>query len=280
MGIKLKIKRAVQSGIRLFKQKNVVPVYKVTDKEKILNNKVALISGGSGGIGFGIAESFIASGCRVIISGTNEQKLIKASKKLGEYCKYIVINVLDVSEIDRKIEKASHLFPELNKIDILVNSAGVHGHQMFGSVSEEVFDSVINVNLKGTFFMTQSVGNYMIKNKIKGHILNVSSASALKPAWTPYEISKWGVRGFTLGASQSLIKHGIVVNAIAPGPVATEMLGREEGDTLYLEANPAKRYATTTEIGQLAVYMVSDLCNLVVGDTFYISGGSGTISYK
>ena len=87
------------------------------------------------------------------------------------------------------------------------------------------------------------------------------------------------VRSFTLGAAAELIPYGIVVNAIAPGPVATAMLGRKEGDTLYTDCIPAKRFATPSEIGQLAVIMVSDMCDLVIGDTFYISGGSGTIQY-
>lgn len=136
------------------------------------------------------------------------------------------------------------------------------------------------MNLKGLFFITQTVSNYMKNNGIKGHILNVSSAASLKPCWTPYELSKWGVRGFTLGAADELIQYGIVVNAIAPGPVATNMLGRKEGDTLYTDCIPAERFADPVEIGQMAVMLASDMCNLVIGDTLYITGGSGTIKYR
>lgn len=276
----MSFKSLIKSASRIFKEKNVVPVYKVKNEKELLKNKIALISGGSGGIGFAIAQCFIENGCKVIISGTNENKLKKACEKLGESSKYIVLNVLEIDTMYDKIVEAAHMFSEKGCIDILVNSAGTHGNQHFGDVTEETFDAVMDVNLKGTFFMCQYVSNFMIKNKIKGHILNVSSSSALKPAWTPYEISKWGIKGFTKGAASALIKKGIVVNAIAPGPVATQMLGRTDNDTLYLESNPAKRYATPLEIGQLAVFMVSDLCNLVVGDTFYISGGSGTVSYS
>ena len=175
--------------------------------------------------------------------------------------------------------RAIEQFPE-KRLDILVNAAGVHGNQCFGEVSEETWDSVLDVNLKGMFFMTQAVGNYMKNNNIKGHILNVSSAAALKPGYTPYEISKSGVKSLTLGVAAELIQYGIIVNAIAPGPVATEMLGRKEGDTLYTDCVPAMRFATPSEIAQLAVIMASDMCNLVIGDTFYISGGSGTIKYR
>ncbi len=189
-----------------------------------------------------------------------------------------MIYLMGVGGFDNKVSQAISLFPE-NRIDILVNCAGVHGNQTFGSVSETTYDSVMNTNLKGMFFMTQVVSNYMKEKRIKGHILNVSSAAALKPGYTPYEISKSGVRSFTLGAAAELIPYGIIVNAIAPGPVATAMLGRKEGDTLYTDCIPAKRFATPSEIGQLAVIMVSDMCNLVIGDTFYVSGGSGTIKY-
>ena len=125
--------------------------------------------------------------------------------------------------------------------------------------------------------MTQAIGKYMIKNKIKGHILNLSSSSALRPAWTAYEMSKWSVRGFTLGAADILSKYGIIVNAIAPGPTATSMLGIKEGDSIYVDTNCVKRYSMPNEIASLATYMCSDMGDLIVGDTFYITGGAGNI---
>ena len=255
--------------------------YYYSKKNNLLENKVALIVGGTGGIGVAIAESFMEAGAKVIISGTSEEKVTKAVEKLGNAARGIrgiQIDLNNVTEFDNKVSQAISLFPE-NRIDILVNCAGVHGDQKFGIVSEATYDAVMNTNLKGLFFMTQIVSNYMKEKKIKGHILNVSSAAALKPGYTPYEISKSGVRSFTLGAAAELIPYGIVVNAIAPGPVATAMLGRKEGDTLYTDCIPAKRFAMPAEIGQLAVIMVSDMCDLVIGDTFYISGGSGTIQY-
>lgn len=148
----------------------------------------------------------------------------------------------------------------------------------FENTSEAEYDAVMDTNAKGTFFMCQAMGAYMIENKIKGHILNVTSSSALRPAWTPYQMSKWAVRGFTLGLADTLLPHGIVVNAIAPGPTATPMLGRNKDESLYLGQCPAGRYAHPTEIASLAVFMVSDLGNLIIGDTFYITGGSGNLS--
>ena len=279
MGLGLKIRELISYYYSKKNEKNIIPINIPKVQSNLLNNKVALIVGGTGGIGKAIAEAFIEAGAKVIISGTNEEKINRIVEKLGDAARGIQIDLSNVTAFENKVSQAITLFSE-NRIDILVNCAGVHGNQKFGFVSEATYDAVMNTNLKGLFFMTQTVSNYMKERKIKGHILNVSSAAALKPGYTPYEISKNGVRSFTLGAAAELIPYGIIVNAIAPGPVATAMLGRKEEDTLYTDCIPAKRFATPSEIGQLAVIMTSDMCNLVVGDTFYISGGSGTIMYR
>lgn len=272
-----KVKGAVRQLYMLYKEEKKIPVPVMKDSAQVLEGKIALITGGSGGIGFAIARQFIDSGCKVIITGTNKEKLYKYQEQLGTACRSLVLNMLEPELFCEKIKEAAALFKE-NKIDILVNSAGQIVHSDFIHMSVEEYDRVMDVNLRGTFFMCQAMGQYMIRNNIKGHILNISSSSALRPAWTPYEISKWGVRGFTLGLADTLLPYGIIVNAIAPGPVATPMLGVREGDSIYNATNPSGRYAVPSEIAALAVFMVSDFGNLIVGDTFYMTGGSGTIS--
>lgn len=279
MGVSSKIRRLIDYYFEKKNEKNIISINIPQNKEEMLKDKIAFIVGGTGGIGMAIAETFIVAGAKVIISGTHEEKVQQSVEKLGINAKGIQVDLKNVSQFEKKVMRAIEQFHE-KRLDILVNAAGVHGNQCFGEVSEETWDSVLDVNLKGMFFMTQAVGNYMKNNNIKGHILNVSSAAALKPGYTPYEISKSGVKSLTLGVAAELIQYGIIVNAIAPGPVATEMLGRKEGDTLYTDCVPAMRFATPSEIAQLAVIMASDMCNLVIGDTFYISGGSGTIKYR
>ena len=176
-----------------------------------------------------------------------------------------------------KVKTAAAMFPE-NRIDILVNSAGVLNHSDFLDMLESEYDAIMDINAKGTFFMSQAVAKFMIENSIKGHILNVTSSSALRPAWTPYHMSKWAVRGLTLGMADRLLPYGIIVNAIAPGPTATQMLGKNEGDSIYNAYNPSGRYAMPSEIAALATFMVSDMGDMIVGDTFYMTGGSGTIT--
>lgn len=272
MNIKKKIKLLIKECV----PKKKIAISKVVYSDKLLDGKVAMITGGSSGIGLAIAEEFIKNGCKVIICGTNEKKLIEAKNKLGDNSKYLVIDVTIVEQLSNKIKEAFNLFEE-NKIDILVNSAGLGAKSDFYNVSEEEFDNIINVNLKGTFFMTQIMSKFMIEKEISGHILNLSSSSALRPAWTPYEISKWGVRGFTLGAADVLSRKGIVVNAIAPGPTATPMLNKKVSDNLYVDSNCINRMALPSEIATLAVYLCSDVGNMVIGDTFYITGGAGNI---
>ena len=279
LGIYTKLKELIHFAHKLKSEKNIQAVEITKYESDLLFGKRALIVGGTGGIGFSIANAFINVGCKVVITGTKQETLTYALNKLPRGSSGLVLDLLNPNIFEKKIIEAQDLLAG-EKIDIFVNAAGFHGNEPFGSVSEETYDRVLDINLKGMYFMVQAAGDYMKKNGVKGHILNVSSAAALKPAWTPYEISKWGVRALTLGAADELIPYGIVVNAIAPGPVATSMLSFKEGDTLYTDCVPTERFATPKEIAQLAVVMASDLCNLVIGDTFYITGGSGTIRYR
>lgn len=265
------LRRAINKCKRLLgKQIHKIEVPICTNE--LLKGKSALIIGGTGGIGEGIAKALVQAGCKVIITGRNQEKTKTIAERIG--CEYIVMDLLDVSRFSEKILEAEE---KINStISILVNAAGIMGCENFGQVTEKGYDFIMDTNLKGVFFMSQAMGNYMISRKIKGHILNVSSSSALRNGCTPYEISKAGVASLTRGAAEMLIPYGIVVNAIGPGPVATSMLGASE-DNLAFKYNPTGRLATTSEIAQLALFMVSDLGNYIVGDTFYISGGSGVI---
>ena len=217
----------------------------------------------------------------MILVGTNEQKLIQAVERISNKensVRHIVIDVTDISLLNRKVREAATLFEE-NEIDILVNSAGLVAHNDFMHMDEVEYDRIMDTNAKGTFFMSQVVSQLMIEKNTKGHILNVTSSSALRPAWTPYQMSKWAIRGFTMGLADTLLPYGIIVNAIAPGPTATPMLNKNAGDSIYNGTNYSGRYIMPSEIASLAVFMVSRAGDMIVGDTFYMTGGSGTITY-
>ncbi len=265
---------------KLFKAINAkekVAVMTLGGVNDLLYGRTALITGGSSGIGYSIAKQFLTAGCKVIISGTKEDKLVSCCEKLGNNVRGLVMNLNCIDSLKDKVELASSLFPN-KKIDILVNCAGFNPKKSFFDITEDDYNRTMDTNVKGTFFLCQVMAQYMIRNKIKGHILNLSSSSALRPAWSPYEMSKWTIRGMTVGLADLLLPYGIVVNAIAPGPTATPMLGVDVNGDIDLPSNPIGRYATPEEIANLALILVSDLGNLVVGDTLYATGGSGIIT--
>ena len=119
----------------------------------------------------------------------------------------------------------------------------------------------------------------MKEKNIKGNILNILSSSSLRPAVNPYTVSKWGLRGLTIGMAKRFINDGIVVNGIAPGPTATPMLISDNKDEdLSLESSPVGRYILPEEIANLAVFMVSDMGRMIIGDIVYMTGGAGTVT--
>lgn len=274
-----KLKRIVTGTIQAFKSEKYIPIINTCDTN-LLNGKVTLITGGSGGIGSSIANTFVKSGGHVIIAGTNKIKLQKITSELSDEAAYVIIDLRSMESIVSGVEQAINCW---GRIDILVNAAGIHSQKVFNNfleVDEKDYDSILDINLKGIYFVTQTVAKYMVKNHIRGHILNISSSTATEPAWSPYRLSKWGIRGLTLGFAQQLQKYGIIVNAIAPGSTATNLLGFKEGDSIYSKDNNNHRLILPSEIAQYAKMMVSDLGNMIVGDTLYISGGRGVVNIK
>ena len=275
----MNLKKSIRNILQLFRSKRVVKVPTVIRSETMLQGKTAFITGGSGGIGMAIAEKLLNVGANVIIAGTSEEKLKACVGKLqhsDNRLKYVTLHLDDVASFEDKLAEASALFDA--PIDILINAAGLIGKHSFLETTEEEFDRVFDVNVKGAYFMCQTFAKYFIKNHIEGKILNISSSSALRPAWGPYQMSKWAIRGFTVGLADVLLPHNIVVNAIAPGPTATAMLGKKDEEDLSLPSSPIGRYTTPEEIAELALVLVSDLGNIVIGDTLYATGGSGVIS--
>ena len=147
------------------------------------------------------------------------------------------------------------------------------------NADERQYDLIMDTNLKGAFFLSQAVGRYMKQQDIAGNILNVASSSSFRPASSAYTISKWGLRGLTLGLAKSFSPYGIVVNGVAPGPTVTPMLLKDKNDDLTFERNPLGRYALPEEIANMAVFLVSDMGRTIVGDIVCMTGGAGLITF-
>lgn len=274
MGIVALLKKKL---IKIKKEKVIIPCF----QGEILVGRTAFITGGSSGIGYAIAESFVNNKASVIICGRDHEKLSLAKDRI--MCKTgcatnqidtLVIDISNVSEIKKKL--ATYL--NNKKIDILVNNAGVNKGDFFPNTSEFDYDIVLDTNLKGMYFLSQEFAKYMIDNSIKGNILNITSSSALRPGISPYIISKWGERSLTMGMAKKYLPFGIIVNGLAPGSTLTPMLKQEDED-LNLDYSPSKRFAAPEEIGNLATVLVSDMGRMIVGDTLYATGGAGVITY-
>ena len=181
-------------------------------------------------------------------------------------------------KMEENFHTAKALFDE-NPINILVNNAGLVGGEV-RDCTEEKYNAILDTNLKGTFFLSQLVGQYMKDNHIKGHILNIGSSSSLRPATSAYTISKWGIYGFTKGLAKILAPYGITVNGIAPGPTATPML-MPDGikDNLSFPTNPLGRFILPEEIANMAVFLVSEMGRSIIGDMVFMTGGSGVVTY-
>lgn len=276
----MSVKKYIKKCINLLTSKQIKPVLINVQKNSILNERVALITGGSSGIGLSIAKAFLRSGSTVVITGRNKEKLEKIAKVLDEdYNNSIFSFQMDNSSVSSMKGVFDTIENQIGKkIDILVNNAGISCHTSFLKITEEDYDDVLNINLKAMVFLSQEFANYMIRNRIKGNILNIGSSSGLRPANTPYTIAKWGVRGFTLGIAKQLIKYDIVVNGIAPGPTATPML-TQNTDNLAGPKNDSKRYIHTEEISNMAVQLVSNSCRMIIGEMININGGSGTLTF-
>jgi len=276
MGLKSIIKKI----IAVSKEREIIAVPHTVEEAEILSGKVAVILGGSGGIGIAIARSFVESRCKVIICGTNENKLKKCIEEFAEKdkIKHMVFNVADIDQVKEKVAEAISIF---GKIDIVVNSAGVHTDNVdFFNMNPEEYDRVLNINLKGVYFVCQEFGKYMVNNKVKGHILLVSSSRGSEPAWSPYGVSKWGLNGITKGFAQMLLPYGIIVNGIAPGSTATELIGVKGGDDIYTTENRVNRLIMPDEVANIAKMLVSSTGDMIIGETIHISGGRGIIDIR
>lgn len=250
---------------------------------ELLKGRCALITGGTSGIGFAIAEAFLRNKADVVITGRNQLKIDTAVNNLKkafpeQKISGVLLDNCNISKMKDSFQNVLLLEQE-KKIDILVNNAGVINKTFFGNTLENDFDLVIATDLKGPYFLSELFANYLKENKIEGNILNVSSSSAIRPASNSYGLAKWGLRGMTLGLAKHLSGYGIVVNAIAPGPTATTMLLNDNEKSISRPSSPSERYATPEEIANMSVVLVSDLGRMINGDTVYITGGCGLLTF-
>jgi len=238
--------------------------------------KTALVTGSSSGIGRAAALLFAREGADVVINGRDEKKIasvVKEVEKLGHRALGIRANVGSFAEVNTMVEKTLQAFGHL---DILVSNAGVFHHQMFMQMTEEEWDEVINVDLKGTFNCCRAVIDSMIAQKW-GRIICVTAISGLTgyPNMTHIAAAKTGTHGFVKALASEVASSGITVNVIAPGLVDTPILiNMTEAEIAnYTKMIPVGRIGKPEEIAEACAYFASDQAGYVTGQILNMSGG-------
>lgn len=238
---------------------------------EILKAKNVLITGGGSGIGLAIAEKAISEGANVVISGRNLDKLRKVRQDLGPKRVHVVEwDISDIALLSDKLNEVESLLGA--SLDIVVNNAGILPEQNIHSITESDWDRIYSINSKGMYFLSQEISNRWINKQCKGKIINISSTSAFYGSVLPYGMSKWDIRGMTEGLGKLLWPKGIIVNSIAPGRIATQMLDKKKNENLYDPKTSAGRYGIPEEIAELALFLMSDAANFIVGQTIVCDG--------
>ncbi|SES75405.1 3-oxoacyl-[acyl-carrier-protein] reductase [Anaerobranca gottschalkii] len=242
-----------------------------------LKGKVAVVTGASRGIGKAIALKLAKEGASVVVnynsSEEEAQKVVNAILEIGGKGIAVRGNIADYNESQQLIEKA---LEEFQKIDILVNNAGITRDNLLLRMSEEDFDQVVDVNLKGYFNCTKAVIRPMLKNK-KGKIINITSVIGItgNVGQSNYAAAKAGVIGFTKSLAKELGGKGINVNAVAPGFIQTDMTDKlpEEIKKKIGENIPLKTFGKPEDVAALVVFLASDDSDYITGQTIGVDGG-------
>jgi NAD(P)-dependent dehydrogenase (short-subunit alcohol dehydrogenase family) len=237
-----------------------------------LKGKKTLVIGASRGIGEAIAVTYAKEGADVVICGRNAEKLKPCAAKINQSGGKAFILEWDIKDISRAAEIMSSAAEFLGGLDVVVNNAGVIDHVPPLKVPESEWDNVIDTNLKGVYFSCQAAANYMIEKGIKGRIINIASETGTQPAIFPYAISKWGVLGFSMGMARYLYKFGVTLSSIAPGPIATDMMGWSEGKPMEFP-NAFGTLGDPMDVANVAVFLASDKSRRVAGRPIFVSGG-------
>jgi 3-oxoacyl-[acyl-carrier protein] reductase len=244
---------------------------------KLLEGKVAIITGASRGIGSGIAKVFAEQGANVAFTFSSSVESAMALENelnaLGIKAKGYQSNAANFDEAQKLVDD---VMVDFGNIDILINNAGITKDNLLMRMSEEDFDAVININLKSVFNMTKAVQKIMLKNR-KGSIVNMSSVVGVKgnAGQANYAASKAGMNGFTKSIALELGSRNIRCNAIAPGFIETEMTAKlnEEVVKGWRDAIPLKRGGTPEDVANVCVFLASDMSAYVTGQVINVDGG-------
>ncbi|RUM28596.1 MAG: 3-oxoacyl-ACP reductase [Aquifex sp.] len=242
-----------------------------------LDEKVSLVTGSTRGIGKAIAEKLASAGSSVIITGTSGERAKAVAEEISQ--KYSVktlaveMNLLEEESINKAFEE---IYSEFKGIDILVNNAGITRDKLFLRMNLQDWEEVLKVNLTGTFIVTQNAIKKMIKQRW-GRVINISSVVGFTGniGQANYSTTKAGLIGFTKSLAKELAPRNILVNAVAPGFIETDMTAvlSEDIKQKYKEQIPLGRFGSPEEVANVVLFLCSDLASYITGETIHVNGG-------
>ena len=242
-----------------------------------LTGRVVIVTGGSRGIGAAIAALLAEHGASVVVSGRDADRLQRAVKTMEGLAGRVVGVAADAAtreDVDRLVETAK---VEFGRLDVVVNNAGITRDALLVRMKDEDWDRVMETNLKGAFLMTRAASKLMVRQKSGGRVINIAStAGAMGNAGQAnYSAAKAGLIGLTKAAARELAHWGILVNAVAPGLIETDMaaaLPAEAREALLAQV-PLKRIGTAREVAEMVGFLAGDGAAYVTGQVFHVNGG-------
>ena len=242
-----------------------------------LQDKIAIVTGGSRGIGFAVVETFLQEGATVVLCASRQEtaeQAVARIKKKDPNAKVDGIwpNLSDYADVKTAFDAVAEKY---GRIDILVNNAGVSENTPFTNYTEEVFDRVMDLNVKGVYNCSKAAADWMVA-QANGSILNVSSMVSRygQPAGIAYPTSKFAVNGFTLSLARELAPKGVRVNAVAPGITETDMVKALPAQVIepMINSIPLRRIGKPEDIANALVFLASDKANYITGVVLSVDG--------
>ena len=243
---------------------------------KTLAGKVAIVTGGTRGIGLAIARLLAEDGASVVVSVRDAARLeaaVKELESLGAPAMAVAADAAKREDADRLVEATRERF---GRVDVLVNNAGITRDQLLVRMKDDDWDKVLDTNLRGVFLMTRAVGKVMMRQK-SGRIINIASTAGAmgNPGQVNYSAAKAGVIGLTKAAGRELAHWNILVNAVAPGLIETDMAASipAEAREAMLQQVPLKRIGQGREVAEVVRFLAGDGASYITGQTIHVNGG-------
>jgi len=252
-----------------------------------LNGKAALVTGGAGGIGKAIALRLAGAGADVVVADIDPESASGVAEEIVSKGRKALVIEADVSSVASARDLAAKTVKALGRLDILVNNVGIYPPSPVLDVTEEMWDNVLDTNLRGLFFCAQAAAQQMIAMQHGGRIINIASLEALHPtlALSHYDASKGGVLMTTKALALELAPHGILVNCVAPGIIRTPGLERllgiliptgapfEETAEMFLPRVPIGRIGTPDDVANVVLFLASPAAGYMTGSLVLVDGG-------